>query len=89
MYYWVARLKLSLKNGSYWIVKGGGIVITRAAPFNEVVRFNACRSCVRHVKSDECVQYGYGGAGTEHACSGTSCGSLTLEVGKSPTATRW
>ena len=32
---------------------------------------------------------GTGAVRAEHACSGTSCGSLTLKVGKSPTATRW
>eukprot|EP00964_Phaeocystis_antarctica_P094373 scaffold61127_cov41-Phaeocystis_antarctica.AAC.2 len=36
---------------------------------------------------DRFGQYGTGAVRAEHTYSGTSCGSLTMEVGKPPTAT--
>eukprot|EP00964_Phaeocystis_antarctica_P073432 scaffold45029_cov30-Phaeocystis_antarctica.AAC.1 len=41
----------------------------------------------RGIFHEETMSVYTGAVGTEHAYSGTSCGSLPMEVGKSPTAT--
>ena len=72
----------------HWRLPGSGLR-KYAHRQNHTIPVGVGRFVIVCVKIRGIVLRPTGGVRAEHAYSGTSWGALTLEVGKSPTATRW